>query len=61
MVQDYLKERERTVRLRNGVYVRLRAIRPDDEPRLTELYGRLSVDTAVHSTPTSWNAPRSTV
>lgn len=39
---------ERTVTLRDGARVRLRAIRPEDEPRLIALYDRLSHDTRYH-------------
>jgi GNAT superfamily N-acetyltransferase len=38
--------RERSVRLRNGAVVHLRAIRPEDEDRLIALYGRLSPESA---------------
>jgi RimJ/RimL family protein N-acetyltransferase len=37
---------ERPVMLKGGERVRLRPIRPDDEPRLAELYDRLSRETA---------------
>lgn len=37
---------DRTVRLRDGALVRLRPIRPDDEPRLIALVARLSEKTA---------------
>lgn len=37
---------DQTVTLAGGERVRLRPIRPDDEPRLVELYGRLSQQTA---------------
>src|SRR5689334_3996974 len=36
------------VELRDGTRVRLRPIRPDDEPRLVELYDRLSQDSRYH-------------
>src|SRR2546423_15370485 len=36
------KEFERDVTLKNGMRVHVRAIRPDDAPRLSELYDRLS-------------------
>src|SRR6266511_659194 len=38
----YPRELERPVVLRDGAYLRIRPIRPDDEPRLVDLYGRLS-------------------
>jgi GNAT superfamily N-acetyltransferase len=38
----YPADRERGVTLPNGTSVRIRAIRPDDEPRLMALCGRLS-------------------
>lgn len=38
----YPTELVRAVVLKNGAHVRIRPIRPDDEPRLVELYGRLS-------------------
>lgn len=44
--RSYPAELERTVALRNGARVRLRPIRPADEPRLVELYERLSAVTA---------------
>jgi len=44
--RGYPKELEHTVTLRNRARVRLRPVRPDDEPRLMALYDRLSVDTA---------------
>jgi RimJ/RimL family protein N-acetyltransferase len=37
---------ERQMALRNGESLRIRPIRPDDEPRLVELYNRLSRRTA---------------
>lgn len=40
------KEFEREISLRNGARVRIRPIRPDDEPRLVDLYGRLSQHSA---------------
>ncbi len=43
---EYPKELERDVRLKDGTRVHLRPIRPDDAPRLQELYDRLSRDTA---------------
>jgi RimJ/RimL family protein N-acetyltransferase len=39
---EYPREFERDVTLKNGMRVHLRAIRPDDAPRLSELYDRLS-------------------
>jgi GNAT superfamily N-acetyltransferase len=42
----YPTELVRAVVLKNGAHVRIRPIRPDDEPRLVELYGRLSRHTA---------------
>ena len=40
------REFDRQVALKDGAHVWLRAIRPDDEPRLVDLYGRLSQHTA---------------
>ncbi len=42
----YPRELEHPVVLENGAYLRIRPIRPDDEPRLVELYNRLSEHTA---------------
>ncbi|HET8578107.1 MAG TPA: GNAT family protein [Methylomirabilota bacterium] len=42
----YPTELVRAVVLKNGAHVRIRPIRPDDEPRLVELYSRLSRHTA---------------
>lgn len=42
----YPAELVRVVRLRNGAVVRIRPIRPDDAPRLIELYDHLSRHTA---------------
>src|SRR3989338_9042838 len=42
----YPQELERDLTLRDGTRLRLRPIRPDDAPRLQELYGRLSRHTA---------------
>jgi len=42
----YPTELERAVRLRDGTELRLRPIRPDDAPRLVELYDRLGRHTA---------------
>jgi acetyltransferase len=41
-IPRYLADPEQGVSLRNGVSVRVRAIRPDDEPRLMALCRRLS-------------------
>jgi GNAT superfamily N-acetyltransferase len=41
-IPRYLADPEQDVTLRNGVSVRVRAIRPDDEPRLMALCRRLS-------------------
>src|SRR5882672_3812872 len=41
-IPRYLADPERGVTLRNGAPVRVRAIRPDDEPRLMALCRRLS-------------------
>src|SRR3989442_14928587 len=41
-VPRYLADPEQSVILRNGASVRVRAIRPDDEPRLMALCRRLS-------------------
>ena len=43
---EYPRELEHDVRLRDGSHVHIRPIRPDDAPRLQELYDRLSRDTA---------------
>jgi RimJ/RimL family protein N-acetyltransferase len=43
---DYPAALERDVRLKNGETLRIRPIRPDDEPRLVVLYDRLSRRTA---------------
>ena len=43
---DIPREFDRQVVLKDGAHVWLRAIRPDDEPRLVDLYGRLSQHTA---------------
>ncbi|OGK87165.1 MAG: hypothetical protein A2X52_21680 [Candidatus Rokubacteria bacterium GWC2_70_16] len=40
------REFDRQVVLKDGAHVWLRAIRPDDEPRLVDLYGRLGHHTA---------------
>ena len=42
----YPRELVRTVALKDGVSTHLRPIRPDDEPRLVDLYERLSRHTA---------------
>src|SRR5437899_12872241 len=41
-IPRYLADTEQGVTLRNGASVRVRAIRPDDEPRLMALCRRLS-------------------
>src|SRR5437773_11632846 len=41
-IPRYLADPEQSVILRNGASVRVRAIRPDDEPRLMALCHRLS-------------------
>lgn len=43
---DIPREFDRQVVLKDGAHVWLRAIRPDDEARLADLYGRLSHHTA---------------
>ena len=43
---DIPREFDRQVVLKDGAHVWIRAIRPDDEPRLVDLYGRLSQHTA---------------
>lgn len=57
----YPRELVRTVTLKDGVSVRIRPIRPDDEPRLVDLYERLSRHTAyqrfftvLRRLPTDW-------
>ena len=40
------REFDRQVVLKDGAHLWIRAIRPDDEPRLVDLYGRLSQNTA---------------
>ena len=45
---DYPWELERPLALRSGAQLRLRPIRPDDEPRLEELFNRLSRHTVYH-------------
>lgn len=42
----YPRDIERAITLKDGSRVRLRPIRPDDAPRLIDLYSRLSEDTA---------------
>jgi RimJ/RimL family protein N-acetyltransferase len=42
----YPRELARTVTLKDGASARIRPIRPDDEPRLVDLYDRLSRHTA---------------
>jgi RimJ/RimL family protein N-acetyltransferase len=43
---QYPRELVRTITLRDGFSARIRPIRPDDEPRLLDLYERLSRHTA---------------
>lgn len=43
---DYPKELERAITLKDGTFVRIRPIRPDDATRLESLYSRLSRHTA---------------
>ena len=57
----YPRELERAVVSRDGSDLRIRPIRPDDEPRLVDLYGRLSEHTAyqrfftlMRRLPPSW-------
>jgi GNAT superfamily N-acetyltransferase len=57
----YPKELVRGVWLSDGTYVRIRPVRPNDEPRLVALYGRLSEHTAyqrfftlMRRLPPSW-------
>lgn len=57
----YPRELIRSVVLKDGASARIRPIRPDDEPRLVELYDRLSRHTAYHRfftvmrrLPTDW-------
>ncbi len=57
----YPRELVRTVTLRDGFSARIRPIRPDDEPRLIDLYDRLSRHTAyqrfftvLRRLPTDW-------
>jgi GNAT superfamily N-acetyltransferase len=57
----YPQELEHTVTLFDGTSVRVRPIRPDDESRLRDLYGRLSADSVyqrffspMKSLPTPW-------
>ena len=45
---EYPRELVQDVKLRDGSHVHIRPIRPDDAPRLQELYDRLSRDTAYH-------------
>lgn len=44
----YPKEFERDATLKDGARVHIRPIRPDDEPRIVALHGRLSEDTRYH-------------
>jgi RimJ/RimL family protein N-acetyltransferase len=60
-VAPYPRELVRTVVLKDGAAVRVRPIRPDDEPRLVDLYDRLSRHTAyqrfftvMRRLPTDW-------
>lgn len=57
----YPRELVRTVVLKDGASARIRPIRPDDEPRLVDLYERLSRHTAyqrfftvMRRLPTDW-------
>jgi RimJ/RimL family protein N-acetyltransferase len=57
----YPRELEHPVVLDNGALLRIRPIRPDDEPKLVELYSRLSEHTAyqrfftlMRRLPPSW-------
>jgi RimJ/RimL family protein N-acetyltransferase len=57
----YPRELVRTVTLKDGFSARIRPIRPDDEPRLVDLYDRLSRHTAyqrfftvLRRLPTDW-------
>jgi RimJ/RimL family protein N-acetyltransferase len=57
----YPRELVRTVALKDGASARIRPIRPDDEPRLVDLYERLSRHTAyqrfftvMRRLPTDW-------
>ena len=45
---DYPSELERPFALRSGARLWLRPIRPDDEPRLEEMFHRLSLHTVYH-------------
>lgn len=47
-VPEALASFDRTITLRDGTLVRMRPIRPEDEPRLVALYDRLSRDTRYH-------------
>lgn len=58
---DYPAALERDMTLKNGETLRIRPIRPDDEPRLVALYDRLSRRTAyqrfftvMRQLPTDW-------
>jgi GNAT superfamily N-acetyltransferase len=60
-VAPYPRELVRSVALRDGPAVRIRPIRPDDEPKLVELYDRRSQHTAyqrfftvMRRLPTDW-------
>jgi RimJ/RimL family protein N-acetyltransferase len=45
---EYPKELERTASLKDGTHVRIRPVRPEDEPRLVALHSRLSRDSRYH-------------
>src|SRR3989304_3282656 len=51
------REFDRQVVLKDRAHVWIRAIRPDDEPRLVDLYGRLSPNTAYHPFFTAMKRP----
>ena len=46
VIATYPRELVRTVVLKDGASAHIRPIRPDDEPRLVDLYERLSRHTA---------------
>ena len=46
--EGYPKELERMATLKDGTGVRIRPVRPEDEPRLVALHSRLSRDTRYH-------------
>ena len=67
-VDGYPTELQRDLVLRDGSVVRIRPIRPDDAPRLQELHGRLSVNSAyqrfftiVRRLPADWARTLATV